>query len=380
MSTTRELRDNIVSALLVSPHFTLRTALPLLLAGLADAYGYREAALGDLGSAYSAGTLLAAFAAVLWSERYWRTPVLIGLLVGTGGLLAVLAGGRYAIVLSGFLLAGTGFGAVYSWMLSGLAVSVNPNRTLGWQWGVGTLPGMAFLYLIPGLGTGVTGVHRTFMAVLVMNALAGLAALQLPVRLARPAHRANAGTDNPSTAAAGVLPAAVALFAIYAGCTGGWSLLARVASHNGLSSDSAGIALSVAAATSCGVALWIARLGDRGGRPLWMVFSVALMTAGLLCISRWTGQAGFTLGVMLFIAVSAYTLTYCGGLIARRAQGASGAAVSAIALGCGAIVGPATAGRLFEAWGPNAMLSAAGLALVGGLWAYLRAAAAPVRR
>lgn len=346
MSTTRELRDNIVSALLVSPHFTLRTALPLLLAGLADAYGYREAALGDLGSAYSAGTLLAAFAAVLWSERYWRTPVLIGLLVGTGGLLAVLAGGRYAIVLSGFLLAGTGFGAVYSWMLSGLAVSVNPNRTLGWQWGVGTLPGMAFLYLIPGLGTGVTGVHRTFMAVLVMNALAGLAAL----------------------------------FAIYAGCTGGWSLLARVASHNGLSSDSAGIALSVAAATSCGVALWIARLGDRGGRPLWMVFSVALMTAGLLCISRWTGQAGFTLGVMLFIAVSAYTLTYCGGLIARRAQGASGAAVSAIALGCGAIVGPATAGRLFEAWGPNAMLSAAGLALVGGLWAYLRAAAGPVRR
>lgn len=380
MSTTRELRDNIVSALLVSPHFTLRTALPLLLAGLADAYGYREAALGDLGSAYSAGSLLAAFAAVVWSERYWRTPVLIGMLVGTGGLLAVLAGGRYGVVLLGFLLAGAGFGAVYSWMLSGLAVAVNPNRTLGWQWGVGTLPGMAFLYLIPGLGSGVGGVQRTFIAVLAMNLLAGLAALGLPTRLPRPNHRSDVSLVSSPPRPAGVLVAAVALFSIYAGCTGGWSLLARVAAHNGLSPQIAGIALSIAAAASCAVALWIARLGERGGRPIWMVLSVALMIAGLVCLCVWTGLVGFTLGVMLFIAVSAYALTYCGGLIARRSRGARGAAVSAIALGCGAIAGPATAGRLFEAWGPNAMLAAAGLALFAGLWAYLAAAATPARR
>ena len=380
MSTTREWRDNFVSALLVSPHFTLRTALPLLLAGLADAYGYREAALGDLSSAYSAGALGAAFAAVLYAERYWRLPVLIGLGLGTVGLFAVWVGGRYSLVVWGFALAGAGFGAVYSWMLSGLAVAVNPNRTLGWQWGVGTLPGMAFLYLIPSFGTGLLGVQRTVMAVLVLNALTVVAAWGLPDRLTRSALSAGRSTAVPTTHVSGVWLATVSLFAVYAGCTGGWSLLARLATYHGLSPHFAGVALSLAAAMSCAVALWVARLGDRGGRPLWMALGGAGMLGGLACLGIWTTPAGFAVGVNLFISVSAYTLTYCGGLIARRTQGARGAAVSAIALGLGAIAGPAVTGRLFEAFGPNAMLWAAAVALVGGLWAYGLAFAAPTRR
>jgi predicted MFS family arabinose efflux permease len=367
-----DLREDIVSSLLVSPHFTIRTAMPLLLTGLADTYGFREAALGDLGSAYSGGSLLAAFAAVVWAERFWRAAVLLGILTGTMGLLTVLVGGSYPVVFSGFVLTGVGFGAAYSWMLSGLAVVANPNRTLAWQWSVGTLPGMAFLMLIPVLGPGSTGTRNTFIAILLANLLAGLAALTLPAVLPRRMAAATLarGSSSPSTA---MLLAAGALFAVYGGCTGGWSLLARVAAHDGLAPTFAGFALSFATAASCIVALFIVRWGDRGGRPVFMSAGALLMILGLACVGLWPTRVGFTLGVFLFISLSAYTLTYCAGLIAQRARGASSAGISAIALGGGAIIGPAAAGHLYERWGPDVMLIAAGLTIVVGLAAYLMA-------
>ncbi len=377
MSTPSDLRDNVVSALLVSPHFTVRTAMPLLLAGLAQAYGYREAALGALGSAYSVGSLVAALAALWWADRMLRLPVVIGMLIGTLGLVVVLYAASYGGVFAGFLLAGIGFGGVYSWMLSWLVVAAQPSRTLAWQWGVGTLPGMAFLYLIPGLGAGAAGVRQTFLAVLLANLLAGAAALYLPRQWHALATRPRAAAASAAVRAAPQAPAvylaAAALLAIYAGCTGGWSLLARLAHHDGLEPGFAGLALSFATAASCVVAVLLMRWGDRGGRTAFMAWGVASMMAGLGCVGWLPGRAGFALGTLLFISLSAYVLTYCGGLIARRARGARSAGLSAIALGAGAILGPAAAGYLYQVGGPRLMLWCAALTLAAGLMAYARA-------
>lgn len=374
MGPLSDLRDNAVSALLVSPHFTIRTAIPLLLGGFASAYGYGEGALGDLSSAYSAGALFSAFAAVIWAERHLRLPVLLGMVLGAVGLLTVLTGHTYPQIFLGFLLAGTGYGAGYSWMLSCLAFAKNPNRTLAWQWSIGTIPGMALLYVIPGLGGGAGGLHRMIIVTLLANLLVGLVAVTLP----RVPPEANALKPAPREVEQhrrrGVYLAALALFAVYTGCTGVWSLLARVAEHVGLEPGFAGSSLSIAAGASCAVALMVARWGDRGASSATMTLGIGLMIAGLGFIAFMPGRLGYAVGVNLAISVSAYALTYCAGLIARQAQGAGSASMSAIALGAGAILGPAVAGHVYEVWGPEVMLGMMAIALLVGWVAYVCAA------
>lgn len=363
-----EERVSAQSAALVSPHFTLRTVLPVLLAGYAEAEGYREAALGDLGSAYSLGALLGACGAVWLAGRHLRGLVLAGAATGLGAFAALLLAHAWPRVLGAFLISGLGFGLVYAAMLAWLAGHPAPGRVLAWQWGIGTLPGMVMLSVIPMLGRGVSALHQAIVVLWWINAVALLLALWLPARIEVPVDHSS--TASPATARSGLRGAAAALLVLYAGTTGGWSLLARVAIGDGVAPRTAGLALSCAAAGSCAVALWTGRLRARNDDRRALGLGVLVMVAGVACVALAPGTIGYLVGATVYIATSAFVLTFAGARVAREAGGARGAAASAVGLGLGAILGPAMAGRVYEAFGARAMLSTCAAALVLGWGLY----------
>ena len=136
-----------------------------------------------------------------------------------------------------FTLAGAGHGGVFALMITLLSRTDDPNRSYGWQWCLGSVPGIVLVYSAPALSTPATGLLVTFGLVLASNVVAGLPALRLPARLEPIATAAGTWRAGPGTGPA--WPLALGLFAVlatYSGVTGAWAFFGRVALANGLGS------------------------------------------------------------------------------------------------------------------------------------------------
>jgi MFS family permease len=374
VNTRDHLKTNLVAGALTSTHFTIRTAMPLLLGVLADAYAFAEGQLGDLGAAYSAGATLVALTSVIWMRGlYLRLPVVLFLVVGLGAVASAAFVNRYPLLLATFLVAGIGLGGVYSLMIALLARTDDPNRSFGWQWAVGSLPGVFLLYAIPAFATPTGGVRSTFELIVVANGVMAVASVALPKRLK---------TQLAATrhiASAGALPNAryplwiglFGVFAFYLGITGGWAFLGRIAAHAGLPGPYSGTVLAIGAAASCAVGFVAGEISALGSRRSAVTLAGTTMMIGLAMIAYSPTRVGYAIGTMLFIGLSTFVLTFSIGLVARLDTAGRAAGLPAAALGAGSILGPAVAGHVYQAGGARTMLAACGLSLLMGLGAYV---------
>lgn len=372
MDTRDHLTTNLVAGALTSTHLNIRTLMPLLLAVLAQTSGFGEARLGDLGAAYSAGATIAAMTSVLWMRGLrMRLPagLLLGLgLVGLGGTLWVR---DYAGLLLLFVLAGIGHGGVFALMIALLARTDDPNRSYGWQWCLGSVPGVVLVYIAPALTTPENALWMNFGLILVVNALTGIVVARLPVRL--PALAAQPSLTSGIGGGPGwpVLAGLFAVFAIYSGVTGGWAFLGRIAVAQQLNGQYAGLVLAVATAASSIVSLLAGELGNRGARPASMIAAVVVMLLSFGLLASCPGRLGYGVGAIVAIALAGFVLPFGLGLVARLDATGRTAGLPAAALGIGAITGPALAGHVYQAQGPVAMLAVAGASVFVGLLAYL---------
>jgi predicted MFS family arabinose efflux permease len=369
------LKTNLVAGALTSTHFTIRTVMPLLLGVLADTYAFSEGQLGDLGATYSAGATLIALTSVVWMrDLYLRLPVVLFLLVGLGAVASVAFVNRYPFMLATFLMAGIGFGGVYSSMIALLARTDDPNRSFGWQWAVGSLPGVFLLYAIPAVATPTGGVRSTFALIVAANGVMAVASVALPKRL-----KTRLAAARPVAAGARALPTTryplwiglFGVFAFYLGVTGGWAFLGRIAAQAGLPGPYAGTVLAIGSAASSVVAFVAGEISALGSRRSAMTLAGTTMTIGLAMIGHSPTRVGYAVGTILFIGLSTFVLTFSIGLVARLDTAGRAAGLPAAALGAGSILGPAVAGHVFQAGGARTMLVACGLSLLMGLGAYV---------
>ncbi len=376
MSTNADLKTNVAAAALSSAHFSVRTAMPLLLGVLAAGYGFSDGQIGVLGSAYSVGATLVALTSVIWMRgKFLRLPAALLLILGTIALAGVAFTRSDLLAVAAFGLAGIGYGGVYALMMTMLSGTANSHRSFGIQWGLGSLPGMLLLYAIPALIGVKDGVYPAIAAIVAANLICGCGAFFLPDRLTS-ARQALDATRRVGFAAGGsgsVSIALIGLGAFYLGITGGWSFLGRIASEAGLTTKYAGTILAIATAASSAVALVAGRMGERGARRTSMATAIAAMLTGLALIGLWPTRLGYAVGSIVFIGLATFFLTFGSGIIARLDTSGRASGLAAAALGAGSILGPGLAGQLSEAAGVGAMLLGCGSSLVVGLAAYLLA-------
>ena len=372
MDTSNHLSTNLVAGALTSTHLNIRTLMPLLLAVLAQTSGFGEAQLGDLGAAYSAGATIAAMTSVVWMRGLWmRLPAALMLAVGLAGMGGTLWVHDYAGLMLLFVLAGVGHGGVFALMIALLARTDDPNRSYGWQWCLGSVPGVVLVYAAPALTTQANALWMNFGLLLGVNALIGLAVLRLPIRV-KPLPGSLADRVQQPTAVHWPLFAGLfAVFAIYSGVTVAWAFLGRIAVAQGLVGQFPGVVLAVATAVSAIVSLFAGELGNRGARPAAMVFAVVVILLGFGLLAMWPGRVGYAVGTVASIALAGFVLPFGISLAARLDVTGRAAGLPAAALGVGAITGPAIAGHVYQAAGSAAMLSVASATIAAGLVAYL---------
>jgi predicted MFS family arabinose efflux permease len=372
LDTSNHLTTNLVAGALTSTHLSIRTLMPLLLAVLAQTSGFGDAQLGDLGAAYSAGATIAALTSVVWMRGLrMRLPAALMLALGLVGLGGTLWVKDYAGLMLLFVLAGIGHGGVFALMIALLARTDDPDRSYGWQWCLGSIPGVILVYLAPALTTHANALWMNFGLVLGVNALIGLAILRLPVRLAPVPQATSGGLPARSAIPLSVFAALLAVFAMYSGITGCWAFLGRIAMAQDLPRQFSGIVLAVATAASSIVSLLAGELGNRGARPAPMTAAVAVMLLSFSLFVLWPGRAGYAVGTVVGIALSGFVLPFGIGLVSRLDAGGRAGGLPAAALGIGAIGGPAIAGHVYQAAGNAAMLAVSGGTIFLGLLAYL---------
>lgn len=359
MSGRDFIRTNLIAATLSSTHFSVRTVLPMILASLGEAYGLGEGRIGDLGSAYGVGATGIALGSGLWLRQgRLRLPSVMLSALGLAALAAVALVSSYPMLLGLFLLGGIGFGGVYALMIVLLGQTEDPNRAFGWQWSLGAIPGMALLYLIPLVAPSGAAVGAIVALIVFANLLTSLPALWLGTRLPRavgasPGHGAASAAVPPARWPA--LLGAFGLFAIYAGVTGVWSFLGRIAAGESLDRAHAGLGLALATLAAVVASFAAGESGRAGARPVTFTAALALAFGGFAALAWWTGAWGYSVGAILLIGFASYALTLCTAVVSRLDAHGPGLGLTASALGAGAILGPSLAGHVFEARGLSAM-------------------------
>lgn len=348
--------------------------MPVLLGVLGEADAFSEGQLGELGAAYSAGATLVALTSVVWMRGlHVRLPVALFLTAGFSALAGAAFAARYSPMLVTFLVAGVGFGGVYALMIALLAQTDDPNRSVGWQWGFGSLPGMFLLYAIPALAVPGGSAQIAFALTAGMNVVMALAAVALPDRLRsqQPNPRRAGATGDVPVIRFRVWIGLFVVFAVYLGITGGWSFLGRIAMREGIPGQYAGVVLAIATAASSLVALLAGEIGEIGARRGSMTAAVTAMLGGLALIAYWPTRLGYAIGAIVFIGLATYALTFSIGIISRLNTDQRASGLPAAALGVGSILGPAIAGHVYQADGARTMLLACGLSLIAGLIGYI---------
>ena len=98
-------RTDVVGGALSSAHFTIRTAMPVLLASLASAHGFTDGQLGNIASAYSIGATLIAVTSMLWMRtHYLRLQTGSFVALGLAALTTVALRQSYSSLLATFML------------------------------------------------------------------------------------------------------------------------------------------------------------------------------------------------------------------------------------------------------------------------------------
>jgi hypothetical protein len=363
-----DLRFNLAVGALTSPHFNVRVMMPLLLGATGAARGFADGELGELGAAYSAGATLVALSSVLWLRSAVRFPLLLFQLLGLGALAAMAGGVSFGAALAAYFAAGIGCGGAYALVIALISRSDDPDRAVGWQWCLGTIPGVVLLLVAAPVAARGAGLGAT-VALLALANLAVLVALPFaPARLPDAPGGSVAGRAGRVPAAA--LVALFAVFAFYVAATGAWSFLGRIATDAALPAAYAGAVFSAAAAVSALVGLVVAELGVAGERPALMAGAVILMLAGFALVAGWPTRLGFAVGVVVSISLTTYALSYAIAMVPRLDVGARASGLPAAALGLGSIAGPATAGQLYQHFGTVATLGGSAATLVAGFLAY----------
>lgn len=343
--------------------------LPILLGGAAEHLQLDEEQAGLIASSYFVGFLLVCLSAVFWIRRFdWQYVSGIGFLLLSGGLAAAAFVDQYNMLLALMALSGIGAGILFGLAVCVLSDTDDPDRYFGIKLLAEQVVGAALLFLLPMFVTvqwGFPGLMRTVAIVL---GVLGLATFWLPKRGTRGV--ASVSSSDRSATKATVWPvwaALIALMIYFAGLSGLWAFVERIATQQGIDAVTIGKALSFGLVGGGLGAFAAALLGDRFGRLFPLVLSTGLLATVIFVYSSAFDALLFAVATFVFSGVWNYGLAYQMGIVVSLDKRGNLSVLISSFLSLGAIVGPALAGMLIGEQGYVGLYLFTAIAILFGL-------------
>lgn len=345
--------------------------LPVLLGGAAEYLQLNEEQAGLIASSYFVGFLLVCLSAVFWIRRFnWQYISLMGFVFLSGGLAASAFITEYELLLAMMALSGIGAGTLFGLAVCILSDSRDPDRYFGVKLFTEQAVGAALLFMLPMYVTERWGFQGLMLTVAGVMALLGIASFWLP----RGGRRTPESTSGSSGEKVKVWPVWIALLALmiyFAGLSGLWAFVERIASSNGIDAINIGKALSFGLIGGGIGAFAAALLGDRFGRLLPLVFSTLLLTAVIFIYSTSFDALLFAISTFVLSAVWNYGLAYQMGIVVSLDLKGNLSVLISSFLSLGAIIGPALAGMLISGQGFGQLFIFTVAAIVIGLLGFM---------
>jgi len=322
--------------------------LPILLGGAAEHLQLDEEQAGLIASSYFVGFLLVCLSAVFWIRRFdWQYVSGTGFLLLSGGLAAAAFIDQYSMLLGLMALSGIGAGILFGLAVCVLSDTNDPDRYFGIKLLAEQVVGAALLFLLPMYVTAQWGFPGLMLTVAAVLALLGLATAWLPKRGKRGVESVSSSDQTATKSSVWpVWAALLALMIYFAGLSGLWAFVERIATQQGIDAVTIGKALSFGLVGGGIGAFAAALLGDRFGRLFPLVLSTGLLTAVIFIYSSAFDALLFAASTFVFSGVWNYGLAYQMGIVVSLDKRGNLSVLISSFLSLGAIVGPAIAGML----------------------------------
>ncbi len=317
---------------------------PIFLGAVADLFSYDAQQLGLLGGAELGGAGLASLAAIYWFPRVnLRKIALFALLVAIAGNVATGWVSQFPqLLLLRFLIGFFGSGVIYALSLGLIGQTRDPDRMVAFAVILQIAALAISMFYMPTLLARwqLSGMTLTISLVL----CSGL--FLLPLLPSRPIP---SRPDNVVTKGGGrrkILPVGLlfglVLFSV--GLSGLWAFVERIGNHAGFSASDIGGMLAVGSIVGGLGALLAAIMGQRFGRLIPLVISIAGMMAVSLLLGAISDRTSYFVAVSLFNFFWNLSLPYLMGAIAQADSSGRFMVLIPAAQGAGYAAGPVLTG------------------------------------
>ena len=316
---------------------------PLLVGGYVTQLGFSNQQGGYIISAELAGFAVAPIPAAIWVRRIsWRTALYLAAasIILMNLVTSSLTG--FSLFLLVRFLSGFAAGIQLAVCMAVIHRTLDPDRNLGYWFGLQLLAGSVGVIFLPGL-IADSGVGTVFLL------LAGLHALLL--LFIRFIPDSGEIEQMPEVKATGSIPVLVALgfaglFLFEAGIMGVWTYYERIGDAGGIAARTIGYALSASLFLGFIGSMAAAALSTRFNRlvPVALGTGLAIFCTGLLLTDFST--AAYVLSIGLFSFAWYFTLPYLMACIANVDATGRLLILSNLVTGLGTSVGPACAALL----------------------------------
>ena len=316
---------------------------PLLVGGYVTQLGFSSQQGGYIISAELAGFAVAPIPAAIWVRRInWRTALYLA--AGSIILMNLITSSltEFSLFLVVRLLSGFAAGIQLAVCMAVIHRTLDPDRNLGYWFGLQLLAGSVGVIFLPGL-------IADFSVGSVFLLLAGLHTLLL--LFIRFIPDSGEIEQMPEVKATGSVPVLVALgfaglFLFEAGIMGVWTYYERIGNAGGIAAQTIGYALSASLFLGFIGSMAAAALSTRFNRlvPVALGTGLAIFCTGLLLTDFST--AAYVISIGLFSFAWYFTLPYLMACIANVDATGRLLILSNLVTGLGTSVGPACAAFL----------------------------------
>ncbi len=372
--TIRTFDNKLSTTFLISLVYPLGPAaiilMPMLVGGVIDDFGFSEQEAGYIAAAEGMGLVVASLVAALWIRKVsWTTMLLVGFL--STALLNIVSANlnEFQPLLIARFMAGITGGTIFAVTVAALGDNRQPDQAFGIAQVVqGAMMFVAFTaaptimaqWTVSGLYYMLAAASIAMMLTLWRYPSAGAR---------RVADNTGSGDGNSNTGLIWI--GLVASFLFFANIFGFWTYIERIGQTSGLASETIGWALGLsqfAAIVGAGIAAFA---GDRYGRTLPLLVSLAGLMATLWLLRGQFSSSSFYLGAGLFQGMFVLANSYQLGVIAKIDIKGHFLVLVTGFQGLGAAIGPAVAASLIDNGNYDQINHVAALSCVASILMFL---------
>ena len=321
--------------------------LPIFVGAMQDTFQLDHARTGFIPSVFYTGFGLISASAYFWIRRVnWRKLALACIPATLLSLLLLVHINSYGGLLAAILLAGIGFGIMYSLGSTIIGDTAKPARYFGMKIGAEVFIGVILLFSIPSLVMPRWGFPGTVYALAGCILALGLSFVWIPEQGLKKQVSTAYHTGAITFSVAPVWYALAALLLFFSGMTAIWTFMERIAANAGINASIIGTILAVSLLAGLVGAFSAALISGRFGRLKPIGAGLFLCITSVLMLLPKLTVATYTIAVCIFNSAFPFTIPFLLVLVADYDFNGRYIVLTVPAISLGIVSGPAIAGLL----------------------------------